>query len=182
MGGSTFITKQKGKDLGSAYKEAYDDAVDKYGHQDGYSGQINSTYGVADITKSYENSKLSLPQFIDEKLRHADKGQCYAICTRNPVKNNNKIKTQVEHVVNKGTMKWLLKYTVYEYEHPLKAFPTKGQAVSFGRAYTEKTGRSTTIVMEKILEKGSSTVAMISYKQSSTEKPGEWIFFGVAPY
>ena len=182
MGGLTFTTRQKGKDLDSAYKRAVDEAREEHGHEQGYSGAINSTYGVVDITPSYKNSKLSLPQFIDEKLRNCSKGQCYAICTQEPVKNNNKIKTQVEHIVNKGTMKWLLKYAVYEYGDPMRSFPTKGQAVSFARAHTEKTGRSTNVVMEKVLEKGSPTVAMITYKKSSTEKLGEWVFFGITPY
>ena len=31
-----------------------------------------------------------------------------------------------------------------------------------------------------ILEKGSPTVARISYKKSGDEKLGEWIFFGIA--
>ena len=175
------MVKQKGKDLDSAYKQAVDEAIKEYGHQEGYSGAINSTYGVVDITKSYENSKVSLPQFINEKLRHADKGQCYTICLRNPVKNNNKIKTQVEHVVNKGTMKWVLKYSVYHYDEHMKSFLTKGDAVKYARSYTEKTGRPSSVIMEKVLENGSHTVAMITYKKSSTEKPGEWVFFGIAP-
>lgn len=176
------MVKQKGKDLDSAYKQAVDEAIKEYGHQEGYSGAINSTYGVVDITKSYENSKLSLPEYIDKKLMNCDKGQCYAICLRIPVKNNNKIKTQVEHVVNNGTMKWVLKYVVYNYDYYIKSFPTKGTAVSFARAHTEKTGENTHIVMTKELEKGSTVVARVSYKKSSTEKPGEWVFFGVAPY
>ena len=45
----------------------------------------------------------------------------------------------------------------------------------------QKTGRRTSVIMEKHLESGSHTVAMISYKQSKNEAPGEWIFFGLAP-
>jgi hypothetical protein len=34
--------------------------------------------------------------------------------------------------------------------------------------------------MEKVLDKANKTVAKITYKKSTTERDGEWIFFGYA--
>jgi hypothetical protein len=34
--------------------------------------------------------------------------------------------------------------------------------------------------MEKVLDKGSNRVAIIKYKKATTERDGEWIFFGWA--
>lgn len=181
MGASEFIVRQKGASLQKAYKQAYDDAEEEYGHQQGYSGHINCTDGARDVTGDYKNSKKSLPKYMNDRMESCYKGQCLAICLSEPVTNKNKVKTTVEHIVNKGTSKWVLKYSVYEYDSPLKSFPTKGDAVKHARIHTEKTGRSTSVVMEKVLEKGHPTVALIKYKQSTKEKPGEWIFFGLAP-
>jgi hypothetical protein len=57
---------------------------------------------------------------------------------------------------------------------------TKGDAVKMARAYTEKTQHSTKILMRKVLIKSDPTVARITYKKSTTERNGEWIFFGYA--
>ena len=58
---------------------------------------------------------------------------------------------------------------------------TKGEAVKKAREYTEKHQISTHVVMEKGLEKGNDrAVARITYKKSSTEKLGRWVFFGWA--
>ena len=86
----------------------------------------------------------------------------------------------MENIVTPGTKKWVLKYVVYTYDNQLGSYNTKGDAVKAGRAHTEKTGQSTSIIMEKKLEKGNSQVARITYKKSTTEKDGEWIFFGYA--
>jgi hypothetical protein len=87
----------------------------------------------------------------------------------------------VEHIVTPGTKKWILKYCVYENSTLLiSSHLTKGDAVKSARAYTEKRQIPTFIAMEKVLEKGGSMVAKITYKKSPTERNGEWIFFGYA--
>jgi hypothetical protein len=60
------------------------------------------------------------------------------------------------------------------------SFSTKGDAVKKAREITEKHQTSTYINMEKILEKGGRTVAKITYKKSTTERAGRWVFFGWA--
>jgi hypothetical protein len=106
---------------------------------------------------------------------------CYAICTEDPVQNNKKVRSKVEHTVSPGTKKWVLKYVVYDgYDDAIARCNTKGEALKIGREYTEKNMAITNVYMEKILEKGTTQVAKIIYKSSKTEKDGRWTFFGLA--
>ena len=61
-------------------------------------------------------------------------------------------------------------------------YATKGDAVKAARAHTERTQESTSIDVVKVLEKGNTKVAKVTYKKSSTERDGRWIFFGWASY
>jgi hypothetical protein len=188
MGAVTFIEKVRAKSLSAAYTKAVEEANEEHGHEQGYSGNINSADPPRDVTKDYKGSKKSLSDYIESKLDNAGKRDCFGICLEEPVANTNKTKAVVENVVIKGTVKWILEYVVYEGsiiglmdDGRLKAFPTKGLAISHGRAHTEKTGRRTSVVMEKTMEKGSAVVARISYKKSTNEKDGLYCLFGLAP-
>lgn len=182
MGTQNFINKGKGASASKVYAQLRESAQGEYGHQEGYSGQINSTYGFTDLTSQFKASGKSLEKFIDISLQMCNKGECLCVCVKPPVENVAKIKSTVEHVVEKGTRKWVLKYVVEDMHDDFrKAFNTKGDAVKAARAYTEKTGNHTVVFMEKVLEKGNALVARIKYKSSSKESPGEWIFFGAAP-
>jgi hypothetical protein len=181
MGGNRFYTRERGKSLNDAYRKAVEKAEDEHGHQQGYSGEINSTCGTVDLTKNWKDSKLDLNKFIDTKENNMSKGTCYTICTKEPVVNNNKIKSTVDHFVEKGTKKWILKYVVTDYDRTLKSFLTKAEAVRFARAHTEKTFKNTQVNMVKELEKGSTLTATIKYKPGTKETEGEYVFFGIAP-
>lgn len=181
MGSQSFTSYSRGKDARDAYKRAVEEAEYEYGHQEGYSGAINSTAGFGDITKEFKASKKSLNQFIDEqidKLTKFDGARC--ICLEEPIGNTNVTKSQVEHIVTPGTKKWVLKFVVRGYRGVVSTHNTKGDAVKAARAYTEKNQESTVVDMEKTLEKGSLQVAKITYKKSSKEREGRWIFFGWA--
>jgi len=182
MGSQTFRTYSRGKSATEAYKNAVDDANYEYGHQEGYSGEINATPGFRDVTKTFKASKLPLEKFIDQrldKLSKYDGAEC--ICIEEPVTNKNKIKSQVEHFVEKGTKKWILKYVVRNYAgDQVASCDTKGMAVKMARAYTEEHQRTTSIVMEKSLYKSNGLVAKITYKKASNEKEGKWLFYGWA--
>jgi hypothetical protein len=184
MGSSWFCNQSRGKTITEAYNNAVEDAADENGHQQGYSGDINSTHGFRDITKEFKASKKSLNVFINEqedRLTKHDDAQ--AICIEEPIANKNTIKSQVEHIVTAGTKKWVLKYRVnadWRDDSTIGSYLTKGDAVKAARAHTEKTQESTFIDMVKVLEKGPSKVAKISYKGSSTERDGVWVFFGWA--
>lgn len=181
MGSQQFQTYSRGKSVKEAYQHAVDAADDEYGHQQGYSGEINATPGFTDVTAKYKASKKDLRQYINERLEVLTKHQgAEAICIEEPVTNNNKIKTQVEHIVTPGTKKWVLRYVVRYNDHVIGAWATKGEAVKDARKYTEANKVSTVITMEKYLEKGVSTVAKVTYKKATNEKEGRWIFYGWA--
>lgn len=180
MGASSFKTYGFGKTINVAYDAARENAIEEYGHQDGYNGTISTTHGFRDVTSEFKRSKKQLIEFINEAYDKLNKRDCWAICIDEPKDNKNKTKSQVEHIVEKGTKKWVLKYSVYNYDHQVGSYNTKGDAVKAAREYTERTEKSTNIVMEKKLEKGNSQVARVTYKKSSNEKSGKWVFFGWA--
>ena len=181
MGSQSFTTYSRGKDAKDAYNRAVEDAEDEYGHQEGYSGAINSSAGFRDITSEFKNSKKSMNQFIDEQMDKLSKHDgARAICIEEPIGNTNVIKSQVEHIVTPGTKKWVLKFVVKTHNGVISSYNTKGDAVKAARAYTEKNQQSTTIHMQKTLEKGTTEVAKITYKKATKERDGRWIFFGWA--
>jgi len=183
MGAVTFTEKVRGMSMSDAYSKAVRDAEEEHGHEQGYSGAINSTDRVQDVTKDYLSANIPLPKYINMLLNSASKRDCFGICIEKPKPNTNKIKTQVEHIIVKGTTKWVLNYVVEEAwtrDH-ISSHSTKGAAVTAARAYTEKNNKATNITMEKVIEKGSPLVAKITYKHSSNEKQGLFVLFGLAP-
>ena len=184
MGATQFRERGTGRTAQEAYKKLCEIAEDEYGHQEGYNGTISTTTGFKDETEIYKKSKFDdVYAYIRDRFEsHSmSKRDCSAICVRQPIANNNKVKSQVEHIVTPGTKKWILKYFVHTgYDIFIGAYLTKGEAVAKARAHTEKTQESTYVTMEKVLDKANKTVAKISYKKSSTERNGEWIFFGYA--
>lgn len=182
MGSQSFTTYSRGKDVRDAYNRAVEAAEDEYGHQEGYSGEINSSSGFRDVTKEWKNSKKNMDKFISDQLDELTKHQgAQAICLEEPKTNSNKIKTQVEHVVTPGTKKWVLTYIVYHGDSRIASAITKADAVKRAREYSEKNQCTTSIKMERRLEKDShALVAKITYKKSSDEKEGRWVFFGWA--
>jgi hypothetical protein len=180
MGACSFTTSSYGKSMSEAYNNAVEDATHEYGN-DAYNGTISTTRGVRDVTAEYKRSGKSLNQYINDTIENFSKwGSCGGICVEEPKTNTNKVKSQVEHIVEKGTKKWVLKYVVYDYDNQIGSYNTKGDAVKSAREYTERTQKRTSISMEKKLEKGNSQVARISYKQATNEKKGKYIFFGWA--
>lgn len=180
MGASWFQINARGTSLKDAYGNATSMAEYEDGH-DSYNGTISTTHGCNDLTEQFKRSGKSLSEYLDMQMDKLGKRDCAAICIEKPVANNNKTKSQVEHIVTPGTKKWVLRYVVYDWEDTfLGGYLTKGEAVKKAREYTERHQTSTNICMEKTLEKGNRTVARITYKKSSTEKPGRWVFFGWA--
>lgn len=182
MGSQVFENYSRGKDVRDAYSRAVQRAEEEYGHQEGYSGQINSSAGFRDVTKEWKASKMSIEKFVETQLDKLTKHQgAQAICIEEPRGNTNKVKTQVEHVVTPGTKKWVLKYVALsDYKGTLGSFRTKAEAVSCARKYTEQSGSPSYVKFRKELEKGSDLAAKVTYKRSSTEREGKWFFFGWA--
>jgi hypothetical protein len=185
MGATWFQESGNGPSLQDTYKSLCEIAEDEYGHQEGYNGTISTTTGVNDVTEKYKKSKFnSVEQYIRSQVEVLGKRDCCSICLQEPVGNKNKTKSQVEHIVTPGTKQWVLKYEVEEYygegNRVIASCMTKGDAVKSARAYTEKTQTTTRIVMRKVLIKADPTVAKITYKKSTTERNGRWVFFGYA--
>ena len=184
MGACQFDVRSTGKTVEEAYRRACEVAEDECGHQDGYNGTISNTNSFRDETEAYGKSKFNdTYDYIRNRFdsHSMNKRDCSAICVLKPIGNKNKTQSQVEHIVTPGTKKWILKYCVYENSTLLiSSHLTKGDAVKSARAYTEKRQIPTFIALEKVLEKGGSMVAKITYKKSPTERDGEWIFFGYA--
>lgn len=183
MGAQSFTVTSRGSSAKEAYERAVAEADDYYGHQEGYSGAINTTIGFTDVTDRYKASGLPRYNFIEQRLNvlgKRDGAEC--ICIREPKGNSNKIKTQVQHLVEVGTKKWILLYTVYEAWSGsfVASYEKKGDAVARAREHTEKTKAETHVKMEKRLHKGSPLTAKITYKKSKDEQDGEWEFFGWA--
>ena len=179
MGACSFVNRGSGKSAQEVFRRLQENAERQHG-DDIYNGTISTVPGFKDLTSTWEKIGKDTNRFIGDILDGANKYDCFSICVRKPVENKNKTKSQVEHIVTPGTKKWVLKYVVYDYDHQLGSYNTKGDAVKAARAHTEKTFKSTSIIMEKKLEKGNSQVARITYKQSTKEKDGHYIFFGYA--
>ena len=183
MGACQFKMRSTGKTVEEAYRRACEIAEDEYGHQDGYNGTISTTHSFRDETEAYNKSKLNdVSAYIYGRFdsHSMNKRDCLAICVKQPIANKNKTKSQVEHVVTPGTKKWVLRYVVKHNDHFIGAWTTKGDAVKDARRYTERNQVTTTIAMDKFLEKGDNKVAKITYKKATNERDGEWIFFGYA--
>lgn len=179
MGACSFENRGRGRSAQDVFKRLQERAEIEYG-DDCYNGTISTVPGFRDITNEWKSSRKDLRQFIEDKLDDANKYDCFCICTHPPVENKNKTKTQVEHIVEKGTKKWILKYSVRTYDGVISSHATKGDAVKAARIYTEKYLSPTTVHMTKTLEKGKTEVAKITYKKSTTERDGEYVFFGYA--
>ena len=182
MGSQVFKNYSKGKDVRDAYNKAVAYAEEEYGHQQGYSGEINSSAGFRDVTKEWKASKLSIEAYMEKELDRLTKHQgAQAICIDEPRANTNKTKTQVEHVVTPGRKNWVLMYVVYCSGDRVTSAPTKTEALKLARHYSEVNQCTTIIKMERTLEKrDQAVVAKVTYKRSSTEREGKWLFFGWA--
>ena len=182
MGAQDFYIRQRASSPKEAFELAQENAISEYGH-DPYNGTVSTCHGFSDVTQMYRRGSLNREEFMHNMLSRAGKRDCFIIEDIAPVKNNNKIKSVVEHTVVKGTSKWELRYNVYvgSYdERQLKSFNTKGDAVKYAREHTEKTQNTTFVRMEKVLVNQDPNVACIKYKQSSQEKKGMYTIFGYA--
>lgn len=183
MGAINFERTSHGKTLREAYERAYEDAIEEVGNQEGYNGDINSTDELLDRTEAFIRSKKSIRDFIEESLEIIPKRACWAVCLIEPILNNNKVKTKVDNIVTTGTKKWILKYKVVDRAgDTIFSENTKGEAIQKAKGYVEKHQRTLSIHLSKELSEGNTKVATVSYKRSTDERDGTWIFFGIAPY
>jgi len=181
MGACSFQTSSYGKTINEAYRNACDEAREEYGN-DPYNGTISTTHGFRDVTADFKRSGLSLNEYIVKHIGNLNKRDVWGICVKEPVVNKNKVKSKVEHIVSKGTKKWVLKYVVEERfsGNFVASERTKGAAVTKARKHCEATQTTCTIRMTKELEKGNAMVATVEYKKATNESNGKYVFFGWA--
>ena len=181
MGAQDFYIRQKASSPKEAFELAQEAAIEEYGN-DIYNGTVSTCHGFSDVTQMYRRGSLNREEFMHNMLSRAGKRDCFIIEEVAPVKNNNKIKSVVEHTVVKGTSKWELRYNVYTgwEDKQLRSFKTKTEAVKFAREHTEKTQDTTFVRMEKFLLNQDPNVACIKYKKSTQEREGVYILFGIA--
>lgn len=180
MGTSFGSVRYTGMSMDEAYKEACQDAEEEHGHEQGYSGHINATHGFVDVTRKY-NAATNKRKFIDESEEKQSKGDCWGICIKKPVHNTNKIKTSVEITPQKGTRKWETRYQAENFEGRVYVSEkTQTLAIKKAREHTAKTRETLHLVITKVLVGGSTRIGRITYKQSSKEQPGEYLFLYAA--
>jgi hypothetical protein len=167
--------------MNDAYNEAYREAEDEYGHQQGYSGHINCTRLTRDITTAYKAAK-NKNEFIEEMHEKQGKGDCYGVELSKPVGNTNKVKTTVEITPQKGAKQWETRFVVETFDaKQVASEKTQGAAVKKAREYCEKHQATCRVYLTKVMVKGVSFVATIRYKPCKSQKEGEYLFIYSAP-
>jgi len=76
MGANNIHVIQKGDNMMQAFRTAKEEAAEEYGHQQGYSGEINSCTFGADKTAKYK--ELGEEAFEEWALDNMDKGEVAA--------------------------------------------------------------------------------------------------------
>lgn len=183
MGAQLITVKSLGASMKEAYNEAVEEAVHEYGN-DSYNGTISTTNGYVDKTKEFKSSGKSLSDYAEwlyEENKISKWGSAVGICMAEPVENKNKIKSQVNNFAQKGTREWK---TVYKAETRLGLtigeFEYQVDAIKKAREYTEKYKVASKVTISKKLTNGSTTVAEITYKTSSSEREGTYFFIAIA--
>ncbi len=184
MGGMRITVTARGWSMGEAFNNAVEEAREEHGN-DIYNGTISTASGFTDQDQKARREKLNAWDYKETHEDDMSKHEGFVGLTlQEPVVNNNKIKSQVEVVRAKGTQKWVLKYHVTEKWRSgrlLHSCDSQGEAVKKARDYSERHKTDTQVTMVRVLaDYGSNQVANITYKPSKKERPGEYLFFGVA--
>ena len=182
MGAVTFGVTKKAKSMTEAFNELYREAKEEHGHEQGYSGDINSTRLTADKTNEYRAAKDKV-KFIKELDERVPKWETWGVELEAPKANNNKVKSSVAITPQKGAKKWETRYVVYDIQSDsdVASEKTQGAAVKKARAHTEKTQHTTLIDITKVMTKGNSRIGRVQYKSSKTESFGKYFFAVCAP-
>jgi hypothetical protein len=179
MGSTTFYHKRTAPNMKEAYNQLVEDAIDEYGN-DAYNGTISTTNGFVDVTKKFKESGKKLSAFIESAEDVMDKRDCWGICVLEPKLNTNKIKSQVELVLQVGRRVWETRYEVQAEGRLIGSHPLQAGAIRIARDYTELTKISSHVTRVNVLKEGEKNVAFVNYKPSSEERQGEYVLFGWA--
>lgn len=181
MGTQSAYGFAKAKNIREAWKQAYEEDVDEYGHQQGYSGHLNNCRLIGDKTATFKN--MTSNQIEDWAWENLSKGEAVGYCTKEPINNTNKVKTKVDNIPQKGTRKWVTMYVAETIsgEELVKA-TTQTECIKRARKMMEQSSyRKVIITIRKELLTGNTRCAEITYKASAKERLGEYSFIGLAP-
>lgn len=179
MGATEVFEYGHGKTMQIAFEKVQREAEEEYGN-DSYNGKINNCFLVADWTNKYNGKNLN--ELADLADDYCGKGEVIGICIDKPVPNKNKTKSQVENKAQKGARKWVTVYLAINIDGDIICQgKTQAECVKKARKYVEDRGEgSLNISIAKQIESGNSLCAKVSYKASSKEKQGRYVFLGLA--
>jgi hypothetical protein len=181
MGACSIILSAKGKNIKDAFNNAVEEANDYYGHQEGYSGTINTCQLVKDVTS--KRPTMHPDELEQWMINNTHKREVMGYCVRQPKVNENKIKTKVDNIPQHGTRKWVTMYIAEdEWEGAVVAkAKTQTECIKKARAWVEKNPtRSVKVKIAKELQEGNRDCARITYKKAAGEKDGLYVFAGWA--
>jgi len=182
MGARTFSIIGYGKTVQDAYNQLCKDAEEEYGHQQGYSGEINSTSINRNRTTEYKNSKLSPGDFYRKVEDSIEKRCADYIVIEEPKINTSKIKSTVTNYPQKGTRKWETVFNIEAFDGDIvTTAKSQTEAIKKARALSEKSQNRYYVYIAKKLVGGSIQVALTEYKKSAAEKQGKYLFLVCAP-
>ncbi len=181
MGAELVHRQAKGKDIQEAFSNAYDEALNYSGHQEGYSGDLNSCSFTQDVTPMLKT--MSIRQLENYMENNCPKGEAWGYCIINPVLNNNKIKSTVSVNPQKGARKWETVYKAVDSwtDKVIALDKSQTQCIKKARNYVEKNPtNSLKVIITKELVNGTAECASVRYKASKTEALGRYKFIGLA--
>ena len=180
MGAVIVEGSSRAKTIGQAWNNLYEYAEEYSGHQEGYSGDFNSCDFTKDVSDKLQHmTTKQLNAYIEDNV---PKREAWGYCIKKPVSNQNKIKSKVTPIVQKGTRSWVTVYEAIDYNgNIVESASTLTACIKKARAYVEKnTVRKLEIVISKRLQSGNQKCSIIEYKNSTTELDGEYYFIGLA--
>ena len=181
MGAELVSVIEQGKCINKAFAKIVKRAEEYSGHQEGYSGDFNSTHFGKDVTSKLKvMTKAELDIYIED---NCPTGETWGYCIKEPILNKNKVQSSVETMPQKGSRVWETVYEAVDKWSDACHASDKSQTecIKKARSFVEKNPDvSLTIVIKKILTVGNQKCAEIKYKKSETEQPGIYRFIGFA--
>ena len=178
----TFKITSQGNSFDDAFRAAKGQAL----KEDGNTSPILLASTFEDRTSDYR--KKDGDEIISKEVDEALVPLCFGAQAKKPIPNLNKIKSAVSNHTSNGARKW---YTVYEVHSlskdgtslikEIEPKPNKKEAVDAAREWTGKNMQSSVVKIAKHLEEDSPIVSEITYKQSSRERLGTYVFYGKIP-
>jgi hypothetical protein len=87
----------KFKNVGQAYREAQNDADDEYGHQQGHSGEINSTDSISKAVGHPRFGSAIFYKWAERAIEDRDRGDLlYIELTKSQIKKYQSVSTKGE--------------------------------------------------------------------------------------